>query len=428
MGLEVSTEAVANATLGKSYFGFNRHLGVWPTQYPSIKTAVTVDVLEAGLILAFVMLAFCFYIVLPGIRGQERLYCFIRITMSLFLGACVLLCNWGQEWEVDELTTHTHYKAFTNRTIEAHVGIKIGLRNVNITLKGVPEYDAIPGERINYNERFWWSFPWHQGRIGFGPYAAEVSQEFREAQYKGLPYPILWVAEYFTFDGEGIRWGRNYRTAGWYTHIMEWTAFCCWLLANVLYFMNPRLGGYMTMIMGGFLITGNILFSSIRNFNELVIPFESGKLEPVYGWCYWLNLVAGLLSILIGLAVVILDIFIPDWLAAFFGVDILKDYEEFYPETEDAATSDSSTSRNGGNVESPPSSSTNRQSTVAMPQFRKRGFTVKAKRPVAPPRRAPNPDVGGDEEGMELYENAPRLRQVNGSSEASADKVSLHEE
>lgn len=52
--------------------------------------------------------------------------------------------------------------------------------------------------------------------------AAEINQEFRAAQYKGLPYPILWVAEYFTFDGEGVRWGRNYRTAGWYTHIMEW--------------------------------------------------------------------------------------------------------------------------------------------------------------------------------------------------------------
>lgn len=71
MGLEVSTEAVKEATIDRSWFNFNRYLGVWPTQYPSLKTAVTVDVLEAGLILAFVMLAFCFYIVLPGIRGKE---------------------------------------------------------------------------------------------------------------------------------------------------------------------------------------------------------------------------------------------------------------------------------------------------------------------------------------------------------------------
>lgn len=34
---------------------------------------------------------------------------------------------------------------------------------------------------------------------------------------------------------------------------------------------------------------------------------------------------------IIGLAIVVLDIFIPEALATFFGVDILKDYEEFYP-------------------------------------------------------------------------------------------------
>ena len=47
------------------------------------------------------------------------------------------MCNFGQEWESGEIETHTQYKAFTTDTIEAHVGIKIGLRNVNITLKGL---------------------------------------------------------------------------------------------------------------------------------------------------------------------------------------------------------------------------------------------------------------------------------------------------
>jgi hypothetical protein len=26
----------------------------------------------------------------------------------------------------------------------------------------------LPGEKIDYNERFWWT--WDQGRFGFGPY------------------------------------------------------------------------------------------------------------------------------------------------------------------------------------------------------------------------------------------------------------------
>lgn len=71
MGLEISTTALKDATVDRKWFGALRHLNVWPTRYDELKTPVTVDVLEAGLILAFVMLAFCFYIVLPGIRGKE---------------------------------------------------------------------------------------------------------------------------------------------------------------------------------------------------------------------------------------------------------------------------------------------------------------------------------------------------------------------
>ena len=52
--------------------------------------------------------------------------------------------------------------------------------------------------------------------------AGLFSREFREGQQKGLPYPILWIAEYFVLDGEGVRWGRHYRQAGFYTHIMMW--------------------------------------------------------------------------------------------------------------------------------------------------------------------------------------------------------------
>lgn len=40
------------------------------------------------------------------------------------------------EWEKDEIETKTLYKAFSGKEIEAKIGIKIGLRGVNITMKG----------------------------------------------------------------------------------------------------------------------------------------------------------------------------------------------------------------------------------------------------------------------------------------------------
>ena len=33
---------------------------------------------------------------------------------------------------------------------------------------------------------------------------------------KGLPFPILTLAEYMSVDAEGFCWGRNYRQAGYY--------------------------------------------------------------------------------------------------------------------------------------------------------------------------------------------------------------------
>lgn len=81
---------------------------------------------------------------------------------------------------------------------------------------------VLAGENIDYNERFLWGGSWFQGRVGFGRYAGTINQEFRAAQYRGMPYPILWIAEYFTLDGEQIRWARKFRQAGWYAHQYLW--------------------------------------------------------------------------------------------------------------------------------------------------------------------------------------------------------------
>lgn len=50
---------------------------------------------------------------------------------------CRTVCNFGQEWEVSRLVTKTQYRAGLRGEINATVGLKIGLRSVNITLKGI---------------------------------------------------------------------------------------------------------------------------------------------------------------------------------------------------------------------------------------------------------------------------------------------------
>ena len=65
-------------------------------------------------------------------------------------------------------------------------------------------------DRIDYNERFNWKKP------------DDMEHAYELALHKGLPYPILTVAEYFAWDEEGFSWGRTYRAAGYYSCISLW--------------------------------------------------------------------------------------------------------------------------------------------------------------------------------------------------------------
>ncbi len=75
-------------------------------------------------------------------------------------------------------------------------------------------------ETINYNEFLCWE--WDQGRAGYGDQSGAMAHTQRFLQNRGVPKPIIDVAEYFAIDGELIRWGRYYRLAGYYTFIMLW--------------------------------------------------------------------------------------------------------------------------------------------------------------------------------------------------------------
>jgi len=183
------------------------------------------------------------------------------------------------------------------------VGLHIGFRGINVTLKGTPENQL--NQTINYNEEFSWEFS--QGLTGHGIYAIRIAQEVRKGQHRGLPYPILRVAEWFTWDGETTFYGRYYRTAGWFGHILLWIAFTSWGLTIILFAIHPRYGALGLSGTGIVMLLANIVWTSIKNKIELAIkiPFPDGFIELSYGWCWYLNLITGIASVLIGVALFI---------------------------------------------------------------------------------------------------------------------------
>lgn len=58
----------------------------FPTLYGENRTAVTADVLEAGLILAFCILTFAFLLLIPGVRGGQVSTPFLPVFKPLGRG------------------------------------------------------------------------------------------------------------------------------------------------------------------------------------------------------------------------------------------------------------------------------------------------------------------------------------------------------
>lgn len=105
--------------------------------------------------------------------------------------------------------------------------------------------------------------------------------------------PILWILDYFVIDGEGLRFGRFYRTAGWYCHILLWTALPAWLLANIFLQSVGRYAAYFIALVGILEILSCIIWILIRNPNPLIIQFDGGSLTTFYGSTFWISCLGG---------------------------------------------------------------------------------------------------------------------------------------
>merc|ERR1711962_504825 len=240
---------------------------------------------------------------MPGIR-KERFTTCTSVILSLFVGGTTLVGIYGWGWHVAEAEISSAYRSFSNEEIQGRIGIYIGIDHVNITLLAMPEYYNKTMD-VAFNERF-----------GF-----ERPDQLREEYKKGLTFPILTVAEYMSVDAEGFCWGRNYRQAGYYTSIFLWMAFALWLLSNLLLIVVPRYGANLVLLTGAMMVFSNFLYSQLLPPRPLLIRMEQTVLEFSFGWSFWLVMIAGVLCVLLGGAVSIIDLVYPHKFSTILEVD-----------------------------------------------------------------------------------------------------------
>ncbi|XP_069723310.1 dual oxidase maturation factor 2 isoform X1 [Phaenicophaeus curvirostris] len=279
--------------------------GVYPF-YPQQRKAFVFDIGTIIVIVVFLTFACTFLLIIPGIRGRARLYWTLRVLLSLLMGVVIVTVQFTGDWETGWVTANTSYKSFSRALVSADIGLHIGLAGVNVTLRGNPVNQV--NETINYNEYFSWSFD------------ANYDHSYSEGLERGLPSPILYVAEKFTTQSPCDA-HRQYRISGHYTSATLWVAFCTWLISNMLFSMPVLVyGGYMLVVTGTFMIFSLLSFSTVRNTLVCPIQFGSTTLHTNYGGSFWLTLAIGLLCFMAGITVVALHYFNLDLLKTFFDL------------------------------------------------------------------------------------------------------------
>ncbi|KAK9501853.1 hypothetical protein O3M35_012504 [Rhynocoris fuscipes] len=154
-----------------------------------------------------------------------------------------------------------------------------------------------------------------------------MGASYKAGLERGLPFPILTVAEYFTLGQEGFTWGGNYRHAGYYTSILLWTAFASWLVMNLLLVVVPRYGACAMVLTGLLMLASTLAYHCLLPVRPLAVRFEDTMLTFRYGWCFWLVIVAGALCILVGLIILTIDLIYPNRFSTILEVDYDTPYD-----------------------------------------------------------------------------------------------------
>lgn len=245
--------------------------------------AEEIDKYFLGFIVAFVILIPT--LVYSSIKNTSTKIFLTYIIIGGLTTSSVFTSGWDtSRVVVDDL----QYSSGVSGTVKAEMKILIGLRGFNVTMYGVPKFQL--NNDIQYNEYFSWSDPEWRHRV--------LVESLEEAIFRGTPGPILSVAEAMAVDAEYIRWGREYRVAGYYTWIFMWLGFSFGTLSFFVYSVigNSVLSGFLQLFNGASLILSIILWVSIKPYT-FIVPFSSSAvISPRPGYSFYLDIAAAVLA------------------------------------------------------------------------------------------------------------------------------------
>ncbi|KAK6059981.1 hypothetical protein COOONC_02366 [Cooperia oncophora] len=292
----------------------------------------------------FVIPYLAFLVILPGVR-EKRLVTLAVITVVTLTGAILaerVVTHWLSAslclpgWTGGSARILSQLRSHVNERMRARVGVNVGLRSINITLRfeEMVELDKqgsrIDMSRLYYNENFDIS-----GGLRLSLEKSLVVYDRRKLADR-LPngrtaVPDLSILEYFSLNQDAFDWGRHYRTAGHYTYsairyfaflILLFTvhgeiplsqsfALSCWALAVVFLLLVPHHFG-MAMLATGLSALFACLLYLIMSPCELQIGFVGTQgnrilMKMSFQWAFYCVCAVGLLATFVGVGLILLQ-------------------------------------------------------------------------------------------------------------------------
>ncbi|KAM3728631.1 Dual oxidase maturation factor [Dirofilaria immitis] len=271
-----------------------------PTWFGENRTPVVFDLQIFALASIFITPFLAFIIILPGVR-HYRIASTIAFIFSIMVGAIILISIHHPSWHQGSIQICSPYRAFTTDKLDAILGVRMGLKHLNVTLTSVPTTEKAHHllDGLEYNERFEF----------LNVFSMEM--ELEKSLKKGLPYPILKIIEYLSVDRAGFIWGRQYRLAGHYTIYLLWTAFVFWIVQIIMLCLVPHNFAKLVFAVGLIILSADFVYFTFvpKNFQ---IRFSSPNgstsiLDFHFSTCFYATLLAGVTSLIYGGILLILQ-------------------------------------------------------------------------------------------------------------------------
>ncbi|CAH1254112.1 DUOXA2 [Branchiostoma lanceolatum] len=261
----------------------------WPPFYPESRTGT---MLASGIfpyVIVVLALGLAFLALAPGIRGKTKrlMYC-IQVFFAVLVGGIIIVCTYGQHWDMASASTVTVYKARSAAHILVEISVNIGLQSFNVTMTGVPGNES--SDRLQYSERYTLDL-------------REFSRDLHASHHAGVPYPCIKVAEDMALTKLA-----EHSTTGHYTMMLMWLSLSLWVLTGLLFSLVRRYGAYCLLLTGLSLLLAVVPIATTRLGPAHVIHFPNATLRFSLGWCFWTVLVTGCMCTSSGLVFSIVEL------------------------------------------------------------------------------------------------------------------------